>query len=335
MNVLPLISVIIPVYDVEKYLSRCIDSVINQTYRNLEIILVDDGSPDNSPAICDKYAVKDCRIRVIHQKNGGLSAARNAGIARSTGEYVGFIDSDDWIALDTYEYCMNLMNRCEADVVQFNLTKTSREKKLIQKQKEKIEILEGGKILEYYMLTTTNANGSYSVCRCLFKRNLLQDIQFRIGKINEDIDYKYKVLAKSSTMVVSNQVKYFYFQAENSTTNGGLKRRDFELYEAANELYKLTSLHGSASVRRLGEVKRARTAFSLLCKITFFGISDLSINKQQTVRQLTHEHRKNFWTLIKSPIPLSRKVLTLLFAMSFRMTEVLIHIVKKIHLLFR
>ena len=95
-------SVIVPIYKVEEYLHRCIDSIINQTYTNLEIILVDDGSPDNCPMICDEYAKKDSRIRVIHKKNGGLSDARNAGLEIATGEYIGFVDSDDWIHKDMY-----------------------------------------------------------------------------------------------------------------------------------------------------------------------------------------------------------------------------------------
>ena len=97
------ISVIVPIYNVEDYLHRCVDSIINQTYTNLEIILVDDGSPDNCLKICDEYAKKDSRIKVVHKKNGGLSDARNAGLEIATGEYIGFVDSDDYISLYFYE----------------------------------------------------------------------------------------------------------------------------------------------------------------------------------------------------------------------------------------
>jgi len=96
------VSVIIPVYRVEKYLDRCVKSIVNQTYRNLEIILVDDGSPDNCPQICDEWSSRDERIRTVHRDNGGLSCARNTGLSTATGDYVTFADSDDWIALDTY-----------------------------------------------------------------------------------------------------------------------------------------------------------------------------------------------------------------------------------------
>ena len=98
-----LISIIVPVYNMEQYLERCMESIINQTYPTLEIILVDDGSTDRSPQLCDAYAKKDSRIRVVHKPNGGLSDARNAGLAIATGTYIGYVDSDDWIELDMYE----------------------------------------------------------------------------------------------------------------------------------------------------------------------------------------------------------------------------------------
>ena len=100
------ISVIVPVYEVEPYLRKCLDSVVNQTYQNLEIILVDDGSPDKCPAICDEYAARDERIQVIHKENGGVASARNAGLERVTGDYIGWVDSDDWIETDMFEYLL-------------------------------------------------------------------------------------------------------------------------------------------------------------------------------------------------------------------------------------
>ena len=110
------ISVIVPVYKVEPYLRECVDSIINQTYKNLEIILVDDGSPDNCGAICDEYAAKDSRVRVIHKENGGVSSARNAGIEAATGDYIGFVDSDDWIEPDMYENLLESLQRENAEI---------------------------------------------------------------------------------------------------------------------------------------------------------------------------------------------------------------------------
>ena len=113
----PLISVIVPVYNVEQYIHQCVDSILSQTYKNLEIILVDDGSPDNCPAICDEYARNDDRVKIIHQENGGISAARNSALDLCTGEYIAFVDSDDWIESNAYEEMMSEMQKKDLDVV--------------------------------------------------------------------------------------------------------------------------------------------------------------------------------------------------------------------------
>ena len=163
------ISVIIPVYNVEKYLHRCVDSVLAQTHENLEIILVDDGSPDGCPQICDEYAQKDSRIRVIHKKNGGLSSARNAALDSGlTGDIVTFIDSDDWIAKDYYKHGIELMEKTGADVLQVDYA-IAKDERILKKEPlvEKVEVLEEKEILQYY-LTTSTTTGSYSVWRCLF-----------------------------------------------------------------------------------------------------------------------------------------------------------------------
>ena len=117
MNQTPLISVIVPIYHVEQYLNRCVESLVNQTYSNLEIILVDDGSPDNCPKMCDDWVQKDSRIKVIHKGNGGLSDARNAGMQIANGDVISFIDSDDWIDPKFFEVMLNVMQDDESDIV--------------------------------------------------------------------------------------------------------------------------------------------------------------------------------------------------------------------------
>jgi glycosyltransferase involved in cell wall biosynthesis len=124
------ISVIIPIYNVEKYLSVCLESVINQTYQNLEIILVDDGSTDACPKICDDYATKDNRIKLIHKKNGGLSDARNIGVKHATGDLISFVDSDDVLSLYFYEKLINILEENDADIVECGFRKFYNEKEL-------------------------------------------------------------------------------------------------------------------------------------------------------------------------------------------------------------
>lgn len=324
---LPLVSIIVPVYNVEQYLYRCIGSIRNQTYKNLEIILVDDGSTDNSSKLCDEIAKTDSRVKVLHKQNGGLSSARNAGIFISTGDYIGFVDSDDWIASDMYEYMLWMLKTWDAEIAQINVKKTSEFSFDIDKQNEKIKVLNNKEILQDYMFTSTTT-GSYSVWRCLFKKKLLNGIVFREGKINEDIDFKYKVLQKCKIYVESNLMKYFYFQSTGSISTSGLKKRDFDLYDAAEELYQLTCNEKYGTICFLGEVKKRRTAFSLLSRIAYYGIQDASINRKEIIKKLTKEHRKNLRILLKAPLPLNRKIAAALLAVHISLLEFPLSIAK-------
>lgn len=326
----PKISVIIPVYNVERFLRRCVDSIINQSYKNLEIVLVDDGSPDNSPSICDEYALHDKRIITLHKINGGLSSARNAALdSPLTGDYVTFVDSDDWIENDTYEYCIKQLTQHEADVIQFNYKKTKEYITGVSQERERVDIFIDNEIL-YYYLKAAYRTGSYSVCRCLFKRENIGDCRFREGKLNEDIDWKYKVLRKSKRMIVSNQIKYYYYQHGITISSGGLKRKDFDLYDSADELYKLAIQEDDLRILEMAKAKKCRTAFSLLCKIAYFGIGDNTINKCQIVKRLRMEHKENLDTLLMSPMPFSRKILAIMFAVNYDITEKLVHWVKTV-----
>lgn len=328
VNITAKISVVIPVYNVEKYLERCVESVVRQTYTNLEIILVNDGSTDNSLNICRKLQEKYPQIIIVDKENGGQSSARNVGIAKATGKYITFVDSDDWIAPDTYEYSLKLLREADADVVQFNYFMVDKPRN-IRQPKEKIEIFHGKDILQYYMTTTTTTTGSYSVCRCLFLTKKIKALRFREGKINEDIDFKYLALYQSRTLVTTNQYKYFYFQGENSTTTGGLRRRDLDLYDAAKELSILTEKEQYGTIKKLGRVKVARTPFSLLSKIAYYGIVDRDLGTDDFIRGLVHEHRNNLGILLTSPIPVSRKVLSVMYAINFDMSRKLIFFLRQ------
>lgn len=328
MNSRPILTIIVPVYNVEKYLDRCISSIINQTLKKIEIILIDDGSTDNSGVLCDKWLKIDQRIQVIHKINGGLSSARNVGLQIAKGQYVTFLDSDDWIVSDTCEYALKLLSLYNADVIQYDIFMCYKENTKIPFRQERINIYEGKEIIQYYLETTTNGKKGYSVCQCVFRTALAKRYKFREGKINEDIDYKYKVLRDSDKFVVSNQLKYIYFQSGNSISSGALKRRDFQLREAGEELMKLTQNETYGTIAFLGKVKAARTAFSLLSRAAVYGINDSSINEKETIALLLKEHRKNIWILLKSPIPISRKLLAIMLAINFYLTRYLIIIVK-------
>lgn len=179
-----LLSVIVPVYKVEPYLDRCVESIVNQTYSNLEIILVDDGSPDDCPRMCDGWAEKDSRIRVIHKENGGVSDARNVGIALATGEYLAFVDSDDYIAENMYEILISAMHRTGAEIAcsGTNIVKNGVETTVRSLQK-KMCFSEELALREVLL----RGNVNEAVWDKVYRKTLFQGILFPKGEISEDI----------------------------------------------------------------------------------------------------------------------------------------------------
>ncbi len=220
---MPKVSIIIPMYNVEKYLKRCIESVLNQTVKNLEIICVNDGSPDNCPQICDEWKEKDNRIVVVHKENGGLSDARNAGLDIAQGEYIAFVDSDDWISIQIYQIMINkCLSNC-LDICEVNYLKTI----------ENIENVSNSN--EYRIFDTENSlkqliNGymSQTVWNKLYKKGVIKGIYFEKGKLNEDEFWTYQVFANSKRIGKLNWYGYYYFQRDTSImgTSYSLRRID-------------------------------------------------------------------------------------------------------------
>lgn len=236
-----LISVIIPVYKVEQYINRCVDSVINQTFKNLEIILVDDGSIDNSGKICDEYAKKDKRIIVIHKKNGGLSSARNAGINIAHGKFLSFIDGDDYVDKRFIEILYKNIKENDADVSIVNYYQFSNTSEVFETQeKEKVCLFSQDEFFE-----NMYDEPVYSVVAWnkLYKKEIFDDIKYPVGKINEDEAVLHYIVGKCSKIVTSNLELYYYFQRTNSIMHSNNKQdildvMDF-LYDRINYLKKI------------------------------------------------------------------------------------------------
>lgn len=207
-----LISVIVPIYNVEEYLSRCIESIINQTYKNLEIILVDDGSQDNCPKICDDYASRDNRIKVIHKKNGGLSEARNVGMKVATGEYISFVDSDDWIDINTYSLVLKKMIDTNSQIGAFNFV-IAKNEDIVLDLSEKHKILNSKEAIEN---TIDDIDVKTVVWNKIYHYTVLKDLYFREGKYNEDEFFTFYALSNAERIVYLCRQFYFYFQRSNS-----------------------------------------------------------------------------------------------------------------------
>lgn len=210
----PLISIIVPIYNVEKYLNRCIESIVNQTYKNLEIILVDDGSPDNCPQICDQWKEKDNRIKVIHKENGGLSDARNVGLDITQGEYIAFVDSDDYIHVKMYETLITVLLEKDCDIVQCDFSKVA------DGQQVNNELLEY-KVKEYnvkealYSLINENPLKQV-VWNKLYKKYIFDTLRFEVGKLNEDDFFTYQAFDKCKKICSINVSLYYYLVRDTS-----------------------------------------------------------------------------------------------------------------------
>lgn len=228
-----LISIIVPVYKVEKYLHRCVDSLMKQTYQKLEIILVDDGSPDHCGAICDKYAEKDKRFKVIHQKNGGASTARNTGIKVATGELIGFVDSDDWCDPGMYELLYQLMQDKNADISMCSFVmEKSDGKQIIESRKSRMKLtMNQEEALRSMAGSRKFEKAGYNVWNKLFKRNVIMDfhIQFPEGfKYAEDAIFLCNYIMHAKKIVYSLVPKYHYCQNPNSVENISKTNRTFD-----------------------------------------------------------------------------------------------------------
>ena len=227
MAELPLITVIVAVYKVEKYLDQCVRSITEQTYRNLEIILVDDGSPDNCGAMCDVWAEKDSRIRVIHKKNGGLADARNAGIEAATGELIGFVDSDDWIEAEMFQMLYNQMRSANSDISSCGIVLF-----WDSGRPDAALTVKGTVILNAKAAMKAIIEESWikqPVCNKLYKRNLISKLTFPVGKSHEDAFWTYQAVAQAQSVSVSDEMLYHYRQRDNSIMGSAysLKRLDF------------------------------------------------------------------------------------------------------------
>lgn len=214
------VTIIIPVYNVEKYIGKCLDSIINQTYRDLEIVVVDDGSTDQSGVICDAFAEKDSRIHVLHQKNGGLSAARNAGLDHATGEFVMFIDGDDYIHCKMAEILLKSLEENNADIAvgKFTLVK---ETELLNmpdepEQRDEPKCISGRESCK--LIYETEPTETIIVCNKMFRSKLFMKIRFPIGRLHEDEFVIYKLLYNSTWVTYTGVVLYYYIRRENSIT---------------------------------------------------------------------------------------------------------------------
>ena len=276
-----LISVIVPVYKVEAYLDRCVQSIVDQTYRNLEIILVDDGSPDRCPAMCDAWAEKDSRIKVIHKENGGLSDARNAGMAVATGEFIGFVDSDDYIARNMYQLLYDRLISDGSDIAACGV------KMVFEDGSPARQLTKSGScVLDRNAALEAVVRESWlkqPVWYKLYKTAMIRDILFPAGKCHEDVFWTWQAVIRANRVSVFDTPCYFYVQRRGSIMSETYSLRRLDAVEAKqqrlNYLEKefpqladqgridllFTSMyHGQLALRDLGKAESEKVILTLM-----------------------------------------------------------------------
>lgn len=272
------VSVIVPVYNVESYIDRCVESILAQSFADFELILVDDGSPDNCGAICDSYAESDSRVRVIHQSNGGLSAARNAGIdwafANSDSEWIMFVDSDDWIAPETLEllYQANMQNG--TDVSSCNFVKTdSMQGDPPDPGEVRFQCISPEK---YYCEENVQATVAWGK---LYRKSCFRKLRYPVGKIHEDEFVTYKILFDCRQIAVTAAALYFYFQRPDSIMQATWSPERMAYFEAAMEQVRFFKARG---MNHVAEKQLGRYFSGVHCQISGIEKSDILDEREKT-----------------------------------------------------
>ena len=241
-----MISIVVPVYNIETYLPRCLDSILSQTYKDLEILIIDDGSTDRSGQICNNYGVKDSRVRVYHTHNHGLSAARNLGLSHVKGEYIAFVDGDDWLEPDMYEALLRRVKETGADIVECGVFSEYRNRTIVH---EKQKLLLSGQEAVWALL---RGEFSEAVWNKLWKRQCFEEIHFPNGRIYEDIATTYQVFRASDHVGTICEAKYHYLQRKGSLSKERNMRNLIDYWRVNKErFYELQDQADRDSLRRL------------------------------------------------------------------------------------
>lgn len=286
----PLISVVVPIYKVEQYLSRCIDSIVQQTYKNLQIILVDDGSPDRCGEICDEYEKRDTRIEVVHKTNGGLSDARNVGIEMSKGEYITFVDSDDWILSNFYQRCYETIKKYKADMVACPLCSFYEGETGVKHK------MPGDDLVFDDAMAMESMFYSDGIPWCapakLYKKELLGEIRFPKGLLMEDKATTYKLFSKCKRIVFSRIEGYMYLIRPESIMHSAFTERNMRAFEIQKELNAFISEY-YPDVIPTTEAYTCRVTLSMLCNMIASNYEDKQ--KQMDLLAIGYKYRNSLY----------------------------------------
>lgn len=301
---MPNISVIVPVYNVEQYLSSCLDSIINQYFSDIEIILVDDGSKDRSGKICDEYAQKDKRIKVIHKQNGGLSDARNTGLRVASSELVGFVDSDDKIDLDYYQKLYSAIREDGSDIAVAAIQHFTEQTTLYFRSVDRCQVYYKYEAMKELLISQHISN---SVCNKLFKKCLFEEICFPVGKLYEDEYVTYKIFDRARTISMLNNTCYHYRFNDTSITHAKFTEKELDRVYASLE--KISFCH-----TKYPKLERYARCYLVYDCISALSKMDGYNNKYDKL--IKNNIRKNIFVYLKGVNSTVSKVFAILAAVS-------------------
>jgi glycosyltransferase involved in cell wall biosynthesis len=311
-----LLSIVVPIYNTEKYLTECIESIRQQTYSNIEIILVNDGSTDNSFEICLNEAKTDRRIVLINQKNSGLSAARNTGISACSGDYLGFVDSDDFISPNMYEHLYGLITHYNGDIVSGSYVifdpknnGFSNNGFSINRNQVSAIVYERSDAMHYYLSKGIEKINDYPAWTKLYKRELFTSVTFPEGKIYEDMATNYNLISKASIYIKTNEIVYYYRKNPKGITSSRYKARNLDLLAACDEIECISLAEKNTELITLAQMIRAKSYLFVFYKMSLSGI----IPKPQMLRDAKKECHKIFIRMMTSNMPLLLRFVFLLF----------------------
>ncbi len=296
---MPVVSIIVPVYKVERYLDRCVQSIVAQTFTDLEVILVDDGSPDKSGDMCDEWSRKDERIRVIHKKNGGLSDARNYGLDAAMGEYVAFIDSDDWIDSDMIQLLYDAIQKYRADIAECSWRCIYRDR--IEEETENTgEYITGDNIFALRCEIQWKYFKSIA-CNKLYKKRVLQDVRFPVGKLHEDEYTTHLAFYNARRLVYVDLSKYNYDRTREDSITASFREKNLDVIDALQSRVDFFYEKGLVEVQQDMENLYFNILLDRIYKCYIYKI------RTQRVKKLIRDTNEKYFLNMELPINIGYK----------------------------
>lgn len=311
------VSIVIPVYNVEKYLERCLFSIVNQTYKEIEIILVNDGSKDNSGAICDQFVKKDSRAKVVHQENRGLSEARNTGLRNVTGDYVMFLDSDDWLEFDAIEFLLGQAISQNADMVVGGVFRTSNVVEHPKNTPVSYLLTQEEYAKRYFKIESQTIE--YYVWNKLYRRKVVEGIEFPSGFFAEDVPTMFRYILNSQTIVVTDKIVYNYF-INTSGLTAKFTSKHFDVLKGWDLVCQYAKSSNNDRYKEWAQINRYRADLALLTEIALsLDYKNIRVVHKVQIKSMIDELKKNKKILLRQAIPVSRKILIILFTTSYNL----------------